>query len=124
MPGAFLPRCEFDLAMDIIRAVRDAVGRSVDMLIEGHRRFNVATALEIAEAMRRVPAHLVRRAGAHHANISAMVEVARRSPVPIATGESFSNKQQFAELLKHDVVEYLAARAVEPGRTVCDAQDR
>jgi galactonate dehydratase len=32
------------------------------------------------------------------------VEVARRSPVPIATGESLSNKQQFAELVKHDAV--------------------
>ena len=29
-----------------------------------------------------------------------MVEVARRSPVPIATGESLSTKQQFAELLQ------------------------
>jgi galactonate dehydratase len=43
----------------------------------------------------------------HHLNISAMVEVARRSPVPIATGESFSSKQQFAELLKHEVVSIL-----------------
>ena len=36
--------------------------------------------------------------------MNAMVEVAKHSPVPIATGESFSNKQQFAELCKHDVV--------------------
>jgi galactonate dehydratase len=40
-----------------------------------------------------------------HSNISAMAELARRSPVPIATGESFSNKQQFAELLKLGVVD-------------------
>ena len=37
-----------------------------------------------------------------YTNIAAMVEVARRSPVPIATGESFSTKQQFAELLTLD----------------------
>jgi galactonate dehydratase len=40
----------------------------------------------------------------HHGNIAALVEVARQSPVPIATGESYSSKHQFAELLKHDVV--------------------
>ncbi len=99
-----LPAREFDLSIDIIRAVRDAVGDSVDILIEGHRRFNVATALQIAEAMREFrPAWF--EEPLDHSNISAMAEVARRSPVPISTGESFSNKQQFAELLKHDVVD-------------------
>lgn len=101
-----LPRYEFDLSLDIIRAVRDAVGPSVDLLIEGHSRFNVATAVEFAEAM-----HAQRPAWfeepVHHLNIPAMAEVARRSPVPIATGESLSSKQQFAELLKHDVVSIL-----------------
>ena len=34
----------------------------------------------------------------------AMVEVARRSPVPIATGESFTSAAQFADLMAHDAV--------------------
>lgn len=109
-----LPRSEFDLSLDIIRAVREAVGDAVDLLIEGHCRFNVATAVEFAEAMagerpmwfeEPVP----------HTNIAAMVEVARRSPVPVATGESFSNKQQFAELLKHDVVNILQPEPLNVG---------
>ena len=99
-----LPRREFDLSIDIIRAVRDAVGDSVDILIEGHRRFNVTTALQIADAIVEFRPSWFEEP-LDHANISAMVEVARRSPVPISTGESFSNKQQFAELLKHDVID-------------------
>jgi galactonate dehydratase len=51
----------------------------------------------------------------HHANIGAMVEVARRSPVPIATGESLSNKQQFAELLSHNVVSILQPEPLSLG---------
>jgi galactonate dehydratase len=98
-----LSRYDFDLSVDIIRAVRDAVGPTVDLLIEGHSRFNVATAIEFSQAI-----HQFRPAWFEepvpHTNINAMVEVARRSPVPIATGESLSNKQQFAELLKYDVV--------------------
>ncbi len=94
---------EFGLSMDIIAAVRSAVGTEVDLLIEGHSRFSPATAVQVAKAME--PFHpMWFEEPVHHGNISAMVEVARQSPVPIATGESFSSKHQFAELLKHDVV--------------------
>jgi galactonate dehydratase len=95
---------EFDLSMEIICAVREAVGHTVDVLIEGHRRFNAATALQIADSMARYRPTWFEEP-LDHSNISAMAELARRSPVPIATGESFSNKQQFAELLKHDAVD-------------------
>jgi len=109
-----LSRYDFDLSADIIRAVRDAVGPTVDLLIEGHSRFNVSTAVEFAEAI-----HQFRPAWFEepvpHTNINAMVEVARRSPVPIATGESLSNKQQFAELLKHDVVNILQPEPLNLG---------
>jgi galactonate dehydratase len=122
-----LSRYDFDLSVDIIRAVRDAVGDSVDILIEGHCRFNVATAVEFAEAI-----HQFRPAWFEepvpHTNINAMVEVARRSPVPIATGESLSTKQQFTELLRHDVVNILQPEPLNLGgifaaRKICDMID-
>ncbi|MCP5118585.1 MAG: mandelate racemase/muconate lactonizing enzyme family protein [bacterium] len=98
-----MSRYEFDLSLDIISAVRDAVGDSVDLLIEAHCRFNVPTAVEFSEAM-----HHLRPAWfeepVHHLNIDAMAEVARRSPVPVATGESLSSKQQYADLLQHNAV--------------------
>jgi len=98
-----LPRREFDLSLDIIRAVRAAVGDSVDLLIEGHCRFNVATAIEFAEAMAPLRPMWFEEP-VPHTNIAAMVEVARRSPVPVATGENLFNKQQFAELLSYNAV--------------------
>jgi galactonate dehydratase len=109
-----LSRDDFDLSIDIVRAVRDAVGNSVDLLIEGHCRFNVATAVEVAhrlEPMR--PAWFEEPVA--HTNIAALVEVARRSPVPIATGASFCNKEQFAELLKHDLVSILQTEPLNLG---------
>lgn len=97
-----LSRDEFDLSIDIVRAVRDAAGKA-DILIEGHSRFNVATAVQMAEALEPFrPAWFEEPVA--HTDIGAMVEVARRSPVPIATGESFSRKQEFAELLKYEAV--------------------
>jgi galactonate dehydratase len=94
-----LTKYEFDLSMDIIRAVRETVGWSVDILIEGHCRFNPATAIELAEAMHEFRPGWFEEP-VPHTSIAALAEVAHRSPVPIATGENFSNKQQFAELLK------------------------
>lgn len=95
---------EFDLSMDIVSAVRQAVGDGVDILIEGHSRFNMSTALRVAEAM--VPFRPTWfEEPLDHSNITAMAELARRSPVPISTGESFTNKQQFAELARHNAVD-------------------
>src|SRR5579884_2031872 len=108
-----LPRSEFDLSMDIVRAVREAVGHA-DILIEGHSRFNVATAVQIAEALAPFrPAWFEEPVA--HTDITAMVEVGRRSPVPIATGESFSRKQEFAELLKHNAVTILQPEPLNLG---------
>jgi galactonate dehydratase len=120
-------RADFDLSIDIIAAVRDTVGDSVDLLIEGHSRFNVATAVQFAEAIARFrPAWF--EEPVHHGNINAVVEVARRSPVPIATGESYSSKHQFAELLKHDVVSILQPEPLSLGglfaaRKIADMAD-
>jgi len=122
-----IPRDSFDLSIDIIRAVRDAVGDSVDLLIEGHSRFNVATAVELARAMEPFrPAWF--EEPVPHTNIGAMIEVARRSPVPIATGESFSNKQQAAELLKENAVSILQPEPLNLGglfatRKIADLAD-
>ncbi len=109
-----LSRYDFDLSLDIIAAVRDAVGPEVDVLVEGHCRFNVPTAIEFSQAMHKYrPAWF--EEPVHHANIGAMVEVAKRSPVPIATGESFSSKQQFADLLEHNVVNILQPEPLNLG---------
>jgi galactonate dehydratase len=109
-----MSRYDFDLSVDIIGAVRDAVGPSVDLLIEVHCRFNQATAIEFAEAIHRFRPMWYEEP-VPHTNIAAIVEVARRSPVPVATGESLSTKQQFAELLKHEAVNIIQPEPLNVG---------
>jgi galactonate dehydratase len=118
---------DFGLPIDIIAAVRSAVGDRVDLLIEGHSRFSPATAIQVAKAIERFRPMWFEEP-VHHGNISALVEVARQSPVPIAAGESFSSKYQFAELLKHDVIsiyqpEPLHLGGLFPARKIADAID-
>jgi galactonate dehydratase len=94
---------DFGLAIAIIEAVRDAVGPDVDILIEGHNRFSVHTALRFAEAMAPYKPMCFEAPVPPH-RIKSIVEVARRSPVPIACGEDYYNREQFAELLSYDAV--------------------
>lgn len=98
-----MDRREEDLSIDIVAAVREAVGLDVDLMIEGHNRFSVATALRVADRLAPYrPAWF--EEPVPHQEMDAMVAVANRSPVPIATGESFSSVQQHAELLSHNAV--------------------
>ena len=118
---------EFELSHDIIAAVREAVGPRVDILIEVHNRFNVETAVRFSRAIERYKPMWFEEPVAH-TNIAALVEVARQSPVPVATGESFSSKQEFAELAKHEVVsiyqpEILAVGGLFAARKIADMVD-
>lgn len=99
-------RTSFNHAIENIAAVREAVGNEVDILIEGHNRFTVQTALQFAEAMK--PYHPSWfEAPVPPQKISAMVEVAKRSPVPIACGEDYYCREQFSELLAHHAVDII-----------------
>lgn len=90
-------RRDQDLSIDILQAVREAVGDRIDIMVEGHSRFTVDEAVQIARRMEPVhPAWF--EEPVRHDRVRAVTEVARRSPVPIATGESFHTLGEFAEM--------------------------
>ena len=109
-----ISRREEDLSIDLVAAVRDAVGPNVELLIEGHSRFTVATAITIAYRLQ--PFHIgwFEEPVPHH-RIDSVVEVSRNAPVPVATGESFHSTAQFAELIKHDTVHILQPEPMSLG---------
>ncbi len=109
-------RQEFHLAVDIVAAVREAVGPEVDVLVEGHNRFSVATALQFAEAI--APFHPSWfEAPVPPTRIASMIEVAHRSPVPVACGEDYYSREQFSELLAHDAVSIVQLEPQHMGLT-------
>ncbi len=99
------------LSLDIVRAVREAVGPAVELMIEGHSRFSVAEAVWLGERLAEFEPTWFEEP-THHLKIDAVVEVARKIGVPVATGESYSSTHQFAELLAHNAVHILQP---EPG---------
>lgn len=99
-------RQERHQAMDIVAAVRDAVGKDVDLMIEGHGRFDVATATVIARDLERFdPAFFEEPVPPD--SIDALAQVRRKSPVPIAAGERCFEISRFWEILEKEAVDIL-----------------
>jgi galactonate dehydratase len=109
-----MTRAEEDLSIDIVAAVREAVGPTVDIIIEAHARFGVATAIHIGKRLEPMsPAWY--EDPVPHRNPQATTEVARHLEIPIGTGESLSSKQQFVELLRDDAIDVVTMEPLHLG---------
>jgi len=118
---------ERTLSLDIVCAIRDAVGPDIQLMIEGHSRFSVSEAIWVGERLAEFSPTWFEEP-THHQKIDSTVEVARRTTVPVATGESFTSTHQFAELLSHNAVHILQPDPCNMGgiwrtRQVCAMAD-
>lgn len=93
-------------SVDKIRAVREAVGDDVELLIECHGRLDTATALRVADAIapynpmwfeEPVPPD----------NMKSMALVHAKSPVPIAAGERIYGIHQYSEFIEANCADFL-----------------
>ena len=73
-------------ALECIDAVRSAVGDKVDLLIEGHGRFNVPTAIKIAKELEQFSPMFFEEPVPPD-NLDALREVKDKSPVALSAGE-------------------------------------
>ncbi len=107
-------RSNLDLAVQVLEAIRDAVGYHVDILVEGHSRFSVDEAVQVAHRIEHVHPMWFEEP-VRHDRVRAVPEVAKRSPVPIATGESFHTLGEFAEMAAAGGVAYWQPEAAHLG---------
>lgn len=97
---------EADLAEARVAAVRGAVGPHVDILVEVHAKFNVATAIHLGQRLEQYRPFWFEEPVSQE-NISEMAQVRRHVRIPIATGERLFTKFPFYELIKHEAVDVL-----------------
>jgi galactonate dehydratase len=103
----FLDAKERRLSLDLVAAVRRAVGDDVGLLIEAHDRFTIPEAIRLAAELEEFHPEWI-EAPVWSEDIAALREVASASRVRIVTGERFSTPRQFADLLaggRFDVVQ-------------------
>lgn len=97
--SAELDRREFDLSVDIVAAVRDAVGPDVDLLIEMHGRFTPRTAIRVAHRLTPFdPGWLEEPTPPHDPR--SLARVAAAVDIPIAAGERIHTRDGFRELFE------------------------
>jgi galactonate dehydratase len=102
---------ELDLAekarsIELVEAVRDAVGPDVEILIEMHGRFNPVTAIEMSRELERFKPSWVEEPVPPE-NIAALKKAAEKINIPIATGERMHTRYEFRELLESQAADYL-----------------
>ena len=110
----FIAGDELRLSLAIVGAVRDAVGDGVDILIEGHDRFSVSTAIEVGRALADYRPFWF-ETPTMSTEIDAMNEVARAVPVRVVGGERSYAKGDFARLLAPRVIDVVQPEILRCG---------
>ena len=93
-----------DLSVEIVRAVRAAVGPTVDLLIEAHDRFTVSTAIRVGRRLEEFDPFWLETPVRTY-DLAGHVEVARSLRFPVVLGEAFHELRQFADLLAYRVID-------------------
>lgn len=88
-----------DRVVERFAAVREAVGRDVDVGIDFHGRVSPAMAVRLAQALEPYAPMFIEEPVLPE-NVDAMVTVARSTNIPIATGERLFTKWGFREVLE------------------------
>jgi galactonate dehydratase len=101
-----ISRDELRLALDNIAAVKAAVGDKTDLLIEGHGRFNVATAVRIARELEQFDIFWFEEPVPPD-QLDALLEVKNRSRVPIAAGERLYSRWEASRFLEMSCADYI-----------------
>lgn len=94
-----LDRQQFQLSLDILDALRREVGTDVEILVEGHGRFNPRSAILIARELERLDVPWFEEPVPPE-NIKALQKVTQGTSIPIATGERFYTRWAFRELFE------------------------
>jgi galactonate dehydratase len=102
------------LSYEIVRRVREAVGEDVDLLIEGHDRFSVSTAIRIGRGLEEFRPMLF-ETPVMSTDLAATVEVARAVPIPVAMGERMTSLAEMLELVRHRAVDIVQPETLRVG---------
>lgn len=97
---------ELDRALECVSAVRAAVGKEIDLLIEGHGRFDVPTGIEIAKKLEEFSPMWFEEPVPPD-NLDALKAVRDKSPVAIAAGERLYTRYGYRELFKNRCCDYI-----------------
>jgi len=101
-----IDKVQFSLSMECIAAVHSEVGREAEMIIEGHGRFDIPTAVRIGHALEEFKIMWFEEPIPPQ-NLEGLAEVKRRISVPVAAGERLYNRWEFRSLFELKAADYI-----------------
>lgn len=99
---------EIELSIEIVAAVHEAVGPNVELLIEGHGRFDPLLGVKIGRMLEPFNPGWFEEP-VRSTQIDDLAEIASKLTIPIAAGEGLSGKEAFLTLLNRR-----AAQVIQP----------
>lgn len=102
-----ISNAELDRALSCVAAVREAVGNGVDLLIEGHGRFNIPAGIKIAKELEQFKPMFFEEPVPPD-SLEALKAVRDKSPVAIAAGERLYTRwdyRRFFDIMPADYIQ-------------------
>lgn len=97
---------DLDIALQCVAAVREAVGNEVDLLIEGHGRFDVPTGIRIAKELEPFKPMWFEEPVPPN-DLEALKAVRDKSPVAISAGERLYTRYDYNQLFALRAADYI-----------------
>jgi galactonate dehydratase len=101
-------------SLELVAAVREAVGEDVDIMIEAHDRFTVPMAVQIGRELARFSPFWL-EAPVMSTDIAATIEVAKSQPLRVAAGERLGETVGFCELLHSRAIDIVQPEVLQCG---------
>lgn len=113
--------------LEKVRLCREAVGADFDFVLEAHRGMTKPEAIAFGTEVAKYRP-MVLEDPMTPDNIDAMAEIAHKIPVPIATGERFTNLREFEMLMRRDAAQYIrpdvcAVGGITTAKKICAAAE-
>lgn len=104
--GQMIRPDEIDRALAPFRRIREAVGNSMQVMVELHSLWDSAAALAIARAMREFDPFWMEDP-LKMADPAALADYRRMSGLPVCASETLATRNQFLDILRADAVDYV-----------------
>lgn len=101
-----ISNADLDKALRCVAAVREAVGNGIDLLIEGHGRFNIPTGIKIAKELEQFGPMFFEEPVPPD-NLDALKAVRDKSPVAIAAGERLYTRWDYKKMFDLAAADYI-----------------
>jgi galactonate dehydratase len=102
----YIPKEHEQRAVKVVKAVRNAVGRDVDILIEQHRRLAPMHSIRLGKQLAEFDLYWYEEP-CHADNLEALAEVRRLTGLPVVTGEALYTKAGFRPVFDRRAVDII-----------------